>query len=118
MTPDDVPSATRHHMKKLTRADEIYAEEAGDIAVALERAECQVLLGRAALAEGDDEVGRRRLEEALKHLNDDAAHEVRTLLAAVEAGRKPPEPVVLKIGEFGRPTWEVAEVPQSASTPT
>lgn len=103
--------------QSFTRADEIYAEDAADIEVARERAECHVLLGRLAHAEGDRDAARHWFEKALGSLTDDAAQEAQGLVAALDAGNALPDPVVLKVGEFGCPNWETAETSRRTGQP-
>lgn len=94
---------------KLTRADEIYGEDADEPSVAEERAECHALLARVLLARGDDDSARQWLDQALNFLTGDAAAEARLLLDAVRTGGELPEPVVLVVGEFGVPAWRPVE---------
>lgn len=96
---------------KLTRADEIYGEDADEPSVAEERAECHVLLARVLLARGDDDSARHWLDQALNFLTGDAAAEARSLLDAVRTGGELPEPAVLVVGEFGVPAWAPAGKP-------
>ncbi|XVS62332.1 tetratricopeptide repeat protein [Actinosynnema sp. CA-299493] len=101
--------------EKFTRADEIYADEAGDPSAAEERAECHVLLGRLAYINGDHETARLWLERAAVHLKDDAEGEVRSLIEELSKGDPLPELRILKVGVFGLPFWENDE--QSDSIP-
>lgn len=92
--------------EKFTRADEIYADEAGDPAIAEERAECHVLLGRLAYINDDHENARVWFERAAAHLQGDAENEVRSLMDALDIGNPLPEPRLLRVGVFGLPFWE------------
>jgi hypothetical protein len=95
-------------VSKLTRADEIYAEEADEPSVAEERAECHVLMARVLLARGDDDSAQQWLDQAVNFLTGDAAAEARLLREAVRAGEELPAPVVLVVGEFGLPAWKTS----------
>ncbi|MEV0680968.1 hypothetical protein AB0I60_31075 [Actinosynnema sp. NPDC050436] len=96
---------------KFARADEIYAEAAGDAEVDRERAECHVLMGRLAHLRGDPETARRWFGAALEHLPADAAGEVWRLTRAIDAGRGLSASGLLPVGEFGSPDWARCRTP-------
>ncbi|MEU4800956.1 tetratricopeptide repeat protein [Actinosynnema sp. NPDC023587] len=103
--------------KKFARADELYAEDAGDPSIAQERAECHVLLGRLAHEKGDADEAVEWFEKALDHLEGGAAEEVRELIGAIGGGRALPPPGAVQVGEFGRPIWNDGDAAEPANLP-